>query len=104
VQELIDPRLRRISIRDEVPARTLSLCYARQREPTPAAVVLIDAIRAISAPPFWLPPYLIAHARVTEAAVVGVPDDSEERSSKRSSCLRRSRRSDRSRRGLPARP
>jgi DNA-binding transcriptional LysR family regulator len=50
VQELSDPRLRRISIRDEVPARTLSLCYAREREPTPAAVVLIDAIRGISSP------------------------------------------------------
>jgi DNA-binding transcriptional LysR family regulator len=50
VQALIDPRLRRISIRDEVPARTLSLCYARRREPTPAAVVLIEAIQGISSP------------------------------------------------------
>jgi DNA-binding transcriptional LysR family regulator len=50
VQELIDPRLRRISIRDEVPPRTLSLCYARRRETTPAADVLIDAIRGISSP------------------------------------------------------
>lgn len=50
VQELIDPRLRRISIRDEVPARTLSLCYARQRTPPPAAVVLIEAIQGIPSP------------------------------------------------------
>jgi DNA-binding transcriptional LysR family regulator len=50
VQELIDPRLRRITIRDEVPPRTLALCYARRREPPPAAVVLIDAIREIPSP------------------------------------------------------
>lgn len=51
VRELSDPRLRRIAIRDEVPPRTLALCYARNREPTPAAVVLIDAIRGSSSPP-----------------------------------------------------
>jgi DNA-binding transcriptional LysR family regulator len=50
IQELVDPRLRRIAIRDEVPHRTLALCYARRREPTPAAVVLIDAIREIPSP------------------------------------------------------
>jgi DNA-binding transcriptional LysR family regulator len=50
VQELIDPRLRRITIRDEVPPRTLALCYARRREPPPAAAVLIDTIREIPSP------------------------------------------------------
>jgi DNA-binding transcriptional LysR family regulator len=50
VQELIDPRLKRIRIRDEVTARTLALCYSRRREPPPAAVVLIDAIREIPSP------------------------------------------------------
>jgi DNA-binding transcriptional LysR family regulator len=51
VQELTDPQLRRVAIRDEVPPRTLSLCYARQREPTAAAVALTNAIRAVSRPP-----------------------------------------------------
>lgn len=50
IQELIDPRLRRITIRDEVPHRMLALCHSRRREPTPAAVVLIDAIREIPSP------------------------------------------------------
>ncbi len=44
--ELTDPRLRRLSLRDEVPPRTLTLCQARERELAPAAVVLIEAIRA----------------------------------------------------------
>jgi DNA-binding transcriptional LysR family regulator len=52
VQNLIDPRLRRISIRDEVPPRTLAVCWSRQREPTPAALVLIDAIRGITSPSY----------------------------------------------------
>lgn len=47
--ELIDPRLRRLALRDEVPPRTLSLCWARDREPHPAAVVLSDAIRRTAA-------------------------------------------------------
>lgn len=47
--ELIDPRLRRLALRDEVPPRTLSLCWARDREPHPAAVVLGDAIRRAAA-------------------------------------------------------
>jgi DNA-binding transcriptional LysR family regulator len=46
---LIDPRLRRLALRDEVPPRTLSLCWARDREPPAAAVVLSDAIRALVA-------------------------------------------------------
>jgi DNA-binding transcriptional LysR family regulator len=52
VQQLIDPQLRRIAIRDELPARTLAVCYARQRELTPAAVTLIDAIRTMSRPAY----------------------------------------------------
>jgi DNA-binding transcriptional LysR family regulator len=44
--ELTDQRLRRLSLRDEVPARTLSLCQSRDRELPTAGVVLIDAIRA----------------------------------------------------------
>lgn len=47
--ELIDPRLRRLALRDEVPPRTLALCWARDRVPPPAAVVLSDAIRRLSA-------------------------------------------------------
>jgi DNA-binding transcriptional LysR family regulator len=47
--DLIDPRLRRLAMRDEVPPRTLSLCWARDREPPPAAVVLSDAIRNVAA-------------------------------------------------------
>jgi DNA-binding transcriptional LysR family regulator len=47
--DLIDPRLRRLAMRDEVPPRTLSLCWARDREPPPAAVVLSDAIRSVAA-------------------------------------------------------
>ncbi len=47
--ELIDPRLRRLALRDEVPPRTLSLCWARDREPHPAAVVLSDAIQRTAA-------------------------------------------------------
>jgi DNA-binding transcriptional LysR family regulator len=43
--ELTDPRLRRVSLRDEVPPRTLSLCQSRSRELPAAGVVLIDAIR-----------------------------------------------------------
>lgn len=50
VQELIDPQLTRITIRDEVPPRTLALCYSRRREPSPAAVTLIDAVREIPSP------------------------------------------------------
>jgi len=52
VQRLVDARLARILIRDELPLRTLSVCYSRQREPTPAAVALIDAIRTAPAPSF----------------------------------------------------
>ena len=47
--ELIDPQLRRLALRDEVPPRTLSLCWARDREPPAAAVVLGDALRRLSA-------------------------------------------------------
>lgn len=50
VHELIDLRLRRVTIRDQVPPRTLALCHARRREPPPAAAVLIDAIREIPSP------------------------------------------------------
>ncbi len=46
---LIDPRLRRLALRDEVPPRTLSICWARDREPPPAAVALSDAIRTVAA-------------------------------------------------------
>lgn len=46
---LIDPRLRRLALRDEVPARTLSICWAREREPPSAAVELSDAIRRLAA-------------------------------------------------------
>ncbi|MGH2842989.1 MAG: LysR family transcriptional regulator [Solirubrobacteraceae bacterium] len=48
--ELIDPRLRRLALRDEVPPRTLALCQARSREPPAAAVALIEAIRRLAAP------------------------------------------------------
>lgn len=47
--ELIDPQLRRLALRDEVPPRTLSLCWARDREPPAAAVVLGDLLRRMSA-------------------------------------------------------
>lgn len=47
--ELIDPQLRRLAMRDEVPPRTLSLCWARDREPPAAAVVLGDALRRLAA-------------------------------------------------------
>lgn len=47
--ELIDPQLRRLALRDEVPPRTLSLCWARDREQPAAAVVLGDALRRLSA-------------------------------------------------------
>jgi DNA-binding transcriptional LysR family regulator len=52
VQELIDPRLRRISIRDEVPPRQLALCYPRQRDPTPAALIVIDALQKLARPTY----------------------------------------------------
>ncbi len=45
---LIDPRLRRLALRDEVPPRTLSLCWARDREPPASAVELSDAIRKLA--------------------------------------------------------
>ena len=48
--QLIDPALRRIAVRDELPPRTLSLCLARGRELSPAAEVLIDQIRRVQAP------------------------------------------------------
>ncbi len=51
-QRLVDPRLRRISIRDELPPRSLALCYARERAPTSAAVVLIDAVRTATRPDY----------------------------------------------------
>jgi DNA-binding transcriptional LysR family regulator len=47
--QLIDQRLRRVALNDEVPPRTLSLCWARDREPPPAAVILSDAIRTLVA-------------------------------------------------------
>jgi DNA-binding transcriptional LysR family regulator len=46
IQQLIDPLLKRIPIQDDVPPRTVSVCYARDREPSPAALVLIDALLA----------------------------------------------------------
>jgi DNA-binding transcriptional LysR family regulator len=49
VGDLIDPRLRRLPLRDEVPPRSLSLCWARDRELPPAAVLLSDAIRRLAA-------------------------------------------------------
>jgi DNA-binding transcriptional LysR family regulator len=51
VQQLIDPQLRRIAIRDELPPRTLALCHARDRELTPATLFLIDALRHVAWPP-----------------------------------------------------
>ncbi|HEY3775805.1 MAG TPA: LysR family transcriptional regulator [Solirubrobacteraceae bacterium] len=48
VEHLIDPDIRRIPINDELPPRTLALCHGRGRELTPAAAVVIDAIRAAS--------------------------------------------------------
>jgi DNA-binding transcriptional LysR family regulator len=50
VQQLIDPQLRRISIRDELPPRTLSLSHALDRELTPATLFLIDALRDVTRP------------------------------------------------------
>jgi DNA-binding transcriptional LysR family regulator len=50
VQQLIDPQLRRISIRDELPPRTLSLSHAHERELTPATLFLIDALRDVARP------------------------------------------------------
>lgn len=50
IHELVDPRLRRILIRDEAPRRTVALCYSRHREPAGAAVVLIDEIQRMSTP------------------------------------------------------
>ena len=47
--ELIDPQLRRLALRDEVPPRTLSLCWARDREPPASALVLGDTLRRMSA-------------------------------------------------------
>ena len=47
--ELIDSQLRRLALRDEVPPRTLSLCWARDRELPAAAIVLSDALRRLSA-------------------------------------------------------
>lgn len=46
VEHLIDPDIRRIPIKDELPPRTLALCHGRGRELTPAATFVIDAIRA----------------------------------------------------------
>jgi DNA-binding transcriptional LysR family regulator len=45
---LREPRVRRISISDRLPPRTLSLCYAEQRELLPAAAVFMDAVREAS--------------------------------------------------------
>jgi DNA-binding transcriptional LysR family regulator len=50
VQQLIGSELRRIAIRDELPPRTLVLCHARDRQLTPAASILIDAVRAVANP------------------------------------------------------
>lgn len=47
---LISPNLRRLALRDEVPPRTLSLCWARNRERPPAAGGLIEAIRTLVVP------------------------------------------------------
>ena len=49
VGDLIDPSVRRLAIRDEVPPRSLSLCWARDRALPPAAVLLRDAIRHLAA-------------------------------------------------------
>lgn len=48
--QLIDPGLRRLTIRDELPPRTLSLCQARNRELPSAGEVLMDAIKRVQAP------------------------------------------------------
>jgi DNA-binding transcriptional LysR family regulator len=48
VEHLIDPNIRRIPINDELPPRTLALCHGRGRELTPAATIVIEAIRAAS--------------------------------------------------------
>jgi len=49
-RELIEPRLRRITLRDELPPRTLALCHARNRELPPAALFVIDAIKRLTPP------------------------------------------------------
>lgn len=49
-QNLIDPQLRRVRIRDELPPRTVSLCYAREREPTPAMLLVMDTVRRLARP------------------------------------------------------
>jgi DNA-binding transcriptional LysR family regulator len=52
VEHLIDPCLRRISIRDDLPARTLVLCHARARQPPPVALVVIEAIQSAARPAY----------------------------------------------------
>jgi DNA-binding transcriptional LysR family regulator len=50
--QLIEPDLRRISIDDELPLRTLSLCYSRQRTLSPATQVLIATIQEAVRPSY----------------------------------------------------
>jgi DNA-binding transcriptional LysR family regulator len=50
VQQLIDPQLRRVAIRDELPPRMLALCHSRDRELTPAALFLMEALRQVAQP------------------------------------------------------
>jgi DNA-binding transcriptional LysR family regulator len=49
VEHLIDSDIRRIPINDELPPRTLSICHGRGRALSPAADLVIEAIRAASA-------------------------------------------------------
>jgi DNA-binding transcriptional LysR family regulator len=49
-RELIDPRVRRVTVRDELTPRTLTLCHARNRELSPPVVFMIDAIRRLAPP------------------------------------------------------
>ncbi len=48
--ELLEPRLRRITLRDELPPRTLALCHARNRELPAAVLFLIDAVKRLTPP------------------------------------------------------
>lgn len=48
--QLVDPSLRRITVRDELPPRTLALCYARNRELPAAGELLIDALKRVQGP------------------------------------------------------
>src|ERR1700722_7899436 len=51
VQQLIDPHLRRVPLLDDLPGRTLSLCYSRDRELSPPAVAVIESIQTLTSRP-----------------------------------------------------